>query len=96
MAIASFVFCNVGADVPAPYRVNATSEEETISGANAATAAAATAAQGFCEVTVDTASYVSFGSAPNAGTDQPRFFMPAGQTRYFRIKDGDKGAVIAA
>lgn len=96
MAVASFVFCAVGSDIPAPYVIGAVSEEETISGSNAATTAAATAAQNFCEVTVDTASYVSFGAAPNAGTDQPRFFMPAGTTRYFRMQSGYKGAVIAA
>lgn len=96
MPVASFVFCSIDSDIPAPYRTGATSEEEAISGANAATTAAARASQPFCEVTVDLASYVSFGSAPNAGTDQPRFFMPAGQTRYFRVQSGDKGAVIAA
>lgn len=96
MPVASFVFCTINADIPAPYRAGAVSEEENITGANAATTAAATASQPFCEVTVDLASYVSFGSAPNAGTDQPRFFVPAGQTRYFRVQSGDKGAVIAA
>lgn len=96
MAVASFVFCAINADIPAPYRIGAVSEEEAIAGASAATTAAATASQPFCEVTVDVASYVSFGSAPNAGTDQPRFFLPAGQTRYFRVQSGDKGAVIAA
>lgn len=96
MPIASFVFCAVNADIPAPYAVGAVSEEETIAGASAATTEAATASQGFCEVTVDTASYVSFGTAPNAGTDQPRFFMPASTTRYFRVQSGFKGAVIAA
>lgn len=96
MPIASFVFCAVSGDVPAPHRAGAVSEEEIISGVNAATTASSGGGQGFCEVTVDTAAYVSFGSAPNAGTDQPRFFIPAGQTRYFRVKQGDKGAVIAA
>ena len=96
MAVASFVFCAINADIPAPFVIGATSEEETISGANAATTASANKSQNFCEVTVDTASYVSFGSAPNAGTDTIRFFMPAGTTRYFRVQDGYKGAVIAA
>ncbi len=96
MATASFVFCAINADLPAPYVGGAVSEAETISGASAATTAAATASQNFCEVTVDTISYVSFGSAPNAGTDNPRFLVPAGTTRYFRVKAGDKGAVIAA
>lgn len=96
MAIASFVFCSISPDLPTPFVRGAVSEEETISGINAATTAAATAAQNICEVTVDTASYVSFGTAPNAGTDQPRFFMPANQTRYFRVVSGYKAAVIAA
>jgi hypothetical protein len=96
MAIASFVFCSVNSDIPCPYVIGATSEEEAISGSNAATTAAATATQTFCEVTVDTASYVSFGTAPNAGTDSVRFFMPANATRYFRVQSGYKGAVIAA
>lgn len=96
MAVASFVFCAMSGDIPAPHRAGAVSEEETIAGASVATTASSRGGQGFCEVTVDQASYVSFGSAPNAGTDQPRFFIPAGQTRYFRVKQGDRGAVIAA
>lgn len=96
MAVASFVFCAINADIPAPYVIGAVSEEEAISGSNAATTAAATGGQNFCEVTVDTASYVSFNAAPNAGTDTVRFFMPAGTTRYFRVQSGYKGAVIAA
>ncbi len=96
MAIASFVFCSLNPDIPAPYVIGATVEAETISGANAATTAAATATQNVCEVTVDTASYVSFGTAPNAGTDSVRFFLTAGTTRYFRVQSGYKGAVIAA
>lgn len=97
MAIASFVFCAINADIPAPYTAGIVSEEETISGSNAATTAAANASQNFCEVTVDTASYVTFATSPNAGTaTAARFFMPAGTTRYFRVNTGDKGAVIAA
>lgn len=96
MAVASFVFCAINADIPAPYVAGAVSEEETIAGASAATTAAANASQAFCEVTVDTASYISFGTAPNAGTDTVRFYMAAGSTRYFRVQSGYKGAVIAA
>jgi hypothetical protein len=96
MAVASFIFCAINADIPAPYVIGAVSEEEAIGGTTAPTTAAATASQNFCEVTVDTASYVSFGTAPDAGVDNPRFFMPAGTTRYFRVQTGYKGAVIAA
>lgn len=97
MAVASFVFCAINADIPAPYVAGIVSEEEVISGTHAPTTAAATASQNFCEVTVDTASYVSFGTAPNAGTDTTaRFFMPAGTTRYFRMQSGYKASVIAA
>lgn len=96
MPVASFVFCSMNVDLPAPYASGAISEEETISGANAATTNAATHSTTVCEVTVDTAAYVSFGTAPNAGTDPVRFFMPASTTRYFRVRTGDKGAVIAA
>ncbi len=97
MAIASFVFCAIGSDITAPYMIGMVSEEETISGSNAATTAAATGGQNFCEVTVDTASYVTFAASPNAGTaTSARFFMPAGTTRYFRVQTGYKGAVIAA
>lgn len=92
MAICSFVFCNVGPDVPAPYNSGATSEEETI-GSAVATAAAATQGQTYCEVTAEDACYVSFGSSPDASTDNPRYYMPAGSTRYFRVGVGDKASV---
>jgi len=95
MATCSFVFCAMNADIPVPYAKGATSEEETVSGSNAATTAAANASQNVCEVTTDTACYVSFGSAPNAASDNPRFLMPANATRYFRVGSGDKGACIA-
>ena len=45
MAVASFVFCAINADIPAPFVIGATSEEETISGANAATTASANKSQ---------------------------------------------------
>jgi hypothetical protein len=56
--------------------------------------AAATSAQNLCRVATDTAIYVSFGSAPNAGTDTIRFYMPANTVEYFRITSGSKGACI--
>ena len=97
MATASFVFCSVNADnIEAPYVAGAVSEEETVSGTHAPTTAAAAASQNCCAVTSDTACFVSFGAAPNAGTDNPRFLVPAGATRLFRVTSGSKGSVIAA
>jgi hypothetical protein len=46
-------------------------------------------------VWTDTDCYVSFGTAPNAGTDSVRFPMSAGMVEYFRIKPGYKAACIA-
>lgn len=96
MAIAQFNFMTLGTDVPAAYAFSANTEAETVSGSNAATTSAASAVQNVCRVVSDTACYVSFGSAPNAGTDTTRFFMPASVVEYFIVKAGDKGAVIAA
>lgn len=96
MAIAQFNFGSLEGAFPALYVGGTVTEAETISGANAATTAAATGSQNVCRVVCDTASYVSFGSAPNAGTDTVRFYMPANVVEYFRVKSGDKAAVIAA
>ena len=96
MAVAQFNFGSLEGAFPALYVGGAVTEAETISGANAATTVAATNAQNVCRVVCDTASYVSFGSAPNAGTDSVRFYMPANVVEYFRVKSGDKAAVIAA
>jgi hypothetical protein len=96
MATAQFAFVSVADSVDrAVYNVGATVESETVSGSNAATAAAASATQNFCRVATDTAAYVSFGAAPNAGTDTIRFLCPANSVSFFRVSSGDKGAVIA-
>lgn len=95
MAIASFTFCAVSGLPPAAHVGGATVEEETISGANAATTAAATASQGYCRVAVDTDCYVSFGTAPDASSDSVRFLMPAGSVEYFHVASGSKAAVVA-
>lgn len=94
MAVTQFAFGAVNADIPSMFAEGATVETETPSGSNSATAAAATASQPFCRVATDTAVYVSFGAAPNAGTDTIRFFIPAGSVEYFRVAAGSKGAVI--
>ncbi len=46
-------------------------------------------------VTTDTAVYVAFGTAPNAGAN-PRFFVPANSVTFFVVKKGYKAAVAAA
>lgn len=96
MALTQFVFGAMESGHRAMFVAGSTVEAETPSGSNAATTAAATAAQNVCRVVSDTAVYVSFGSAPNAGTDAIRFYLPAGEIEYFRVSAGDKGAVIAA
>lgn len=96
MAATQFVFCAVNADIPAVFTEGATVETETPSGSNAATTAASTASQTFCRVTTDTDVYVSFGAAPDASSDTIRFLLLAGNTEYFRIPAGSKGAVVEA
>lgn len=94
MATCSFVFGSVSPDIPSLFVSNSVSEEETVGATTVATTAAASASQNICRVSTDTACYVSFGSAPNAGTDNPRYMIQAGATEYFRVSSGDKGAVI--
>lgn len=96
MALTQFAFGMVNADLPAMFDNGATVESEVPTGSNVATSAAATAGQSICRVATDTAVYVSFGSAPNAGTDTIRFFIPANAVEYFRVSVGDKAAVITA
>lgn len=96
MATTQFAFVSVGTDIDAPYVIGATVESETPSGTNAATTAAANASQNVCRVATDTLVYVSFGTAPNAGTDTVRFLMPANSVAEFRVQSGYKGAVITA
>jgi len=95
MAATQFAFCSL-VDDTIPYTAGTVVETETPSGSNAATTAAATASQGFCRVATDTLVYVSFGSAPNAGTDTLRFLCPANSVSIFRVSSGDKAAVITA
>jgi hypothetical protein len=77
-------------------------EDITPSPTNAATAKAANGTrfggdhQPCCRVATDTQIYVSFGAAPNAGTDAERFLITAGATEYFYVRSGDKAAVVAA
>lgn len=95
MAATQFAFGAMNADNDAAmFAAGATVETETPSGTNAATTAAAHAAQNICRVTTDTLVYVSFGADPNAGIDAIRFLCPANSVSFFRISAGDKGAVI--
>lgn len=96
MAIAHFSFMAVDGGFLVGFASGATVEQETIAGASVATTASSSASQNACRVAVDTACYVSFGSAPDASTDTIRYFIPAHSIEYFRIPSGSKAAVIAA
>lgn len=96
MALTQFAFMAVEGMFPAGYAGGATVESETPSGSHVATAAAANASQNVCRVATDTQVYVSFGTAPNAGTDTIRFLVPAGSVEYFRVSSGSKASVITA
>ena len=77
-----------------------TSETKTPSGSTASTTAVAADPGGgylpVCRVATDTQVKVSFGTAPNAGTDATAVLLPAGAVEYFIVAVGDKGAVITA
>ena len=95
MAATQFAFGQMNADIDtAMFNAGATVETETPSGSNAATSAAARADQNVCRVATDTLCYVSFGAAPNAGTDTIRFLCPANTVSFFRVSAGYKAAVI--
>lgn len=95
MAATQFAFGCINADIDeAMFNLGATVESKAPTGSNAATTAAANASQNVCRVATDTLVYVSFGSAPNAGTDAIRFLCPANSVSFFRVSAGDKGAVI--
>ena len=98
MATVEFAFMrpvgSAGIDEAKPQTV----EVETSSASNAATTAGATAAGDACVVTVTGGNvYVSFGSAPNAGTDANRRLVVDGTSRAFGgLSAGDLGACIDA
>jgi len=102
MATTQFVFGNEAALAAAlkgklieKQSITAT-ESKTPSGTAGATTAAAPddGGQCLCRVSTDTQVYVSFGSAPNAGTDAIRFLLPVGATEVFAVNPGDKASVI--
>lgn len=96
MATTHFAFCSVNADMPqSPNASGMSAEVTTPTGTSAATTAAARADQGVCRVTTDTQVYVTFGSSPTA-TAATGFMCPAGSVSLFRVKSGDKAAVITA
>jgi hypothetical protein len=94
MALTQFTFGSVEGQFPSMFVAGAVCETETPSGSNAATTAAAHASQNVCRVATDTAVYVSFGSAPDASSDAVRFYLPANAVEYFRVRSGDKAAVV--
>lgn len=96
MAITQFVFGVVSDDILVMYAGGAVAETKVPGAGNGTTTAAATASQAACRVATDIAVYVSFGAAPDASTDANRFLIPASRDAIFRVKSGDKGAVILA
>ena len=96
MATTQFAFCSINADIDgAIFNQGATVESKTPTTSTSATTAAARADQKVCRVSTDTLVYVSFGAAPNAGTDTIRFLVPANTVALFRVSTGDKAAVIS-
>lgn len=96
MASTQFAFGVVADDLPSFYFDGSTVELKTPTASSSPTTAAASATQSVCRVTSDVQVKVSFGTAPNAGTDAGALLIPAGTTEYFRVKSGDKAAVITA
>lgn len=97
MAITQFAFSRIESRaVSAVIADDTVSETKTPSGTNGTTTAAATASRNVCRVATDTAIYVSFGTAPNAGTDSGRFYIPAGVVEYFVLDTGWIAAVVTA
>jgi hypothetical protein len=97
-----FAFCQLGvsfnkSDLQVAVSRPVEAESITSSGSNQQTTITApTDMTGLvCRVATDTAVYVKFGPDPNALTDTgARFFMPIGSVEYFRVKPGDKAAVV--
>lgn len=94
MALTHFTFLTASADLPASFAAGGDSEGIAPTGSNQTTTAVGSAARNLCRVATDTAVYVSFGAAPNATSDDPRFFMPANSVDFFRVVVGAKGAVV--
>ena len=80
-----------------PAFIPAASETISESGSNQQTDAVAPAGVDIvCRVVATVDVYVSFGSAPNAGTDTNKIYMPALAVEYFAVREGWKGAVVTA
>ena len=96
MATTHFAFCAINPDLPdVPYAGGATFEVKTPTASSAATTLAATASQNICRVVTDTQVYVTFAAAPTASA-AAGFMCPANSISNFRVKSGDKAAVITA
>lgn len=96
MAITHFCFAALDGNNPVLDMRNAIVETKAPSGSSSATTVSADKDSTFCRVATDTAVYVSFGSAPNATSDTIRVYMPAGCTETFKVRYGDKAAVVTA
>lgn len=82
-----------------PVLVAGANTSETIAESGSSQSTTATAPSGshvVCRVVSSVAVYVSFGTAPNAGTDGSKIYMPANAIEYFTVQSGWKGAVITA
>lgn len=102
MALTSFSFgrygYNIGGGAIEALVVDADLETEGIasSATNQTTTAVAPGggtALAACRVATDTTVYVSFGSAPDAGTDAGRVLLIANTSMVFMVPAGYKGAV---
>jgi hypothetical protein len=94
MPTTQFSFCAVNDDLSqAPFNGSATHEIKTPSGTSSATTAAANESQNICRVATDTAVYVAFASTPTASATAG-FLCPANTVLFFRVRGGDKAAVV--
>lgn len=96
MATTQFVFAAIDGSVPAIDSRSATQTTLTPSGSNQQTTAVGSEGSPWCEVSTDTAVFVSFGANPDASSDSVRFLVPAGGVKYYRVSPGAKGAVVLA
>lgn len=103
MALTQIAFGNVskpGAENPIPTAMHVESltvcENLTPSSTAQATTIAAPSVTGNwgARIATDTMVYVSFGTAPVAGTDSVRFLVPANQIAFFLVPAGYKASVI--
>lgn len=90
------VIVNDGKSAQSLFRL-VSSENKTTAGTTTASAPVVDSFSGepIARVYALADSWIAFGSAPNASVE-PRAFIPAGETRDYVVKYGDKVAWIAA